>query len=45
MTTFLRRRQATTQTIPGMLFSASFMILWLCFWPFYRMVRSIQSEN
>jgi hypothetical protein len=32
--------RATAATIAGVLFSASFMLVWLCCWPLYRLVRS-----
>ena len=31
--------RATTETIVGVLFSAGFMLVWLCCWPVYRLVR------
>jgi len=28
------------ETVLGVFYSASFMMVWLCCWPFYRLVRS-----
>jgi len=39
MTTFLRQRRATTENFLGIVFSASFLLVWLCCWPVYRLVR------
>ena len=30
----------TAETIAGALFSAGFMLVWLCCWPLYRLIRS-----
>ena len=40
MTTFIRQGRGATETICGVLFSAGFMLVWLCCWPLYRLVRS-----
>jgi hypothetical protein len=39
MTTSLTRLRAAAQTFGGVLFSAGFMLVWLCCWPLYRLVR------
>jgi uncharacterized membrane protein YciS (DUF1049 family) len=31
--------RATTEMTVGVLFSAGFMLVWLCCWPVYRLVR------
>jgi uncharacterized membrane protein YciS (DUF1049 family) len=31
--------RAAAGTIAGVLFSAGFMLVWLCCWPLYRLVR------
>jgi uncharacterized membrane protein YciS (DUF1049 family) len=40
MTTCHSQLRATAQTIGGVLFSAGFLLVWLCCWPVYRLVRS-----
>jgi uncharacterized membrane protein YciS (DUF1049 family) len=40
MTTSQHPLRATAETIAGVLFSAGFMLVWLCCWPLYRLVRS-----
>jgi hypothetical protein len=39
MTRFQSQLRATAETVGGVLFSAGFMLLWLCCWPLYRLVR------
>ena len=39
MTTSHNQMRATTETIVGVLFSAGFLLVWLCCWPLYRLVR------
>jgi hypothetical protein len=39
MTTSLTRLRATAETVGGVLFSAAFLLVWLCCWPLYRLVR------
>ena len=39
MTTSQSQLRATIATMGGVLYSAGFMILWLCCWPVYRLVR------
>ena len=39
MTRFQSQLCATAETIGGTLFSAGFMLVWLCCWPLYRLVR------
>ena len=34
------RLRAAAETIAGVLYSAGFLLLWLCCWPLYRLVRS-----
>jgi hypothetical protein len=40
MTTSRIQLRATVQTVGGVLFSAGFLLVWLCCWPVYRFVRS-----
>ena len=40
MTTSLTQLRATVLTVGGVVFSAGFMLVWLCCWPVYRLVRS-----
>jgi uncharacterized membrane protein YciS (DUF1049 family) len=40
MTASQSRLRATTGMIGGVLFSAGFMLVWLCCWPLYRLVRA-----
>jgi hypothetical protein len=40
MTRSLTQLCATAETIGGVLFSAGFLLVWLCCWPLYRLVRS-----
>jgi len=40
MTRSLTQLRATAETVGGVLFSAGFLLLWLCCWPLYRLVRS-----
>jgi hypothetical protein len=39
MTTSQSPLRATAETFGGVLFSAAFMLVWLCCWPLYRLVR------
>ena len=39
MTTSLTQLRATAKTVGGVLFSACFLLVWLCCWPLYRLVR------
>ena len=39
MTTSLTQLRATAETVGGVLFSAGFLLVWLCCWPLYRLVR------
>jgi hypothetical protein len=34
------RCRAAAETIAGVLYSAGFLLLWLCCWPLYRLVRT-----
>lgn len=38
MTTFQGPR-TTAEAIASVIFSAAFMLLWLCCWPLYRLIR------
>jgi hypothetical protein len=40
MTKSLTQLRATAQTVGGVLISAGFLLVWLCCWPLYRLVRS-----
>ena len=40
MTKSLTQLRATAETVGGVLFSAGFLLVWLCCWPLYRLVRS-----
>jgi hypothetical protein len=40
MTTSRIQLRSTAQTVGGVLFSAGFMLVWLCCWPVYRFLRS-----
>jgi uncharacterized membrane protein YciS (DUF1049 family) len=40
MTTSQSQLRATAQTVGGVLFAAGFLLVWLCCWPLYRLVRS-----
>jgi hypothetical protein len=40
MTVFERRLRENTETVFGALYSAGFLLAWLCCWPLYRLVRS-----
>jgi hypothetical protein len=40
MTMFREQLRESSETMFGVLFSGSFMLLWLCCWPFYRLYRS-----
>ena len=40
MTTSRLQVRATAESFGGVLFSAGFLLLWLCCWPVYRFVRS-----
>ena len=37
--------RTTAETIAGMIFSAAFMLLWLCCWPLYRLVREVEAKR
>ena len=39
MTTSRNRLCATAETVGSVLYSAGFMLVWLCCWPLYRLVR------
>ena len=39
MTRSLTQLRATAETVGGVLFSAGFLLVWLCCWPLYRLVR------
>ena len=40
MTRSLTQLRAMAETVGGVLFSAGFLLVWLCCWPLYRLVRS-----
>ena len=40
MSMLLTRWRAAAETIAGALYSAAFLLLWLCWWPLYRLVRT-----
>lgn len=40
MTTSWNQLRATTEIVAGALYYAAFMLVWICCWPLYRLVRS-----
>jgi hypothetical protein len=40
MSMLLTRWREAVETTAGVLYSAGFLLLWLCCWPLYRLVRT-----